>query len=203
MKIYIDFDGTLYNSNKLDQRFINIFKKYNIDKQYLEKLINDIKNYNLIAKKLIKDFNIQEDIIPKINNMYSSDLVFKDTIPFLEKYYQKHHLILLTYTNDTKYQKLKINSSNLNKYFKDIIITTKDKSKLDNVDYLNGVFIDNNVLELEKFYNSNAKYLLRIKRQTDKYSKFKLNIKNIPEFKDFEEIINNNYIEMIGDEIDE
>ena len=56
------------------------------------------------------------------------------------------------------------------KYFKDIIITNKDKSKL-NIDYTNGIFIDNNPLELEKFYNSNSINLIRIKRDTDKYFK--------------------------------
>jgi len=33
-----------------------------------------------------------------------------------------------------------------------------------------------------KFYKSKAKYLIRIKRKTDKYSKLNLNINNIPEF---------------------
>ena len=47
MKIYIDFDGTLYNSTKLDKKFINIFKEYNIKEEYIEYLINKIKNYNI------------------------------------------------------------------------------------------------------------------------------------------------------------
>jgi phosphoglycolate phosphatase-like HAD superfamily hydrolase len=31
MQIYIDFDGTLFNSTKLYNDFIKFFKKYNID----------------------------------------------------------------------------------------------------------------------------------------------------------------------------
>ena len=198
MKIYIDFDGTIYNSNKLNQRFINIFKEYNINENYINKLIDSIKNYNIISKKLINEFNLNKEIISKIDNIYSDELVFKDTISFLKKYYKKYDLILLTFSNDLTYQQKKINSSKLNKYFKNIIISNKNKSKLNNVDYINGIFIDNNPLELKKFYHSKATKLIRIKRDTDKYSKIDLNI-NIPEFKNFEDLLKSNYIEKLGE----
>ena len=122
---------------------------------------------------------------------------------FYKKYYQKYNLILLTCTNDEKYQLNKIKSSNISKCFKEIIITTKDKSKLDNIDYQNGIFIDNNPIELERFYNSNATYLIRIKRTNDKYSKLNLNIKNIPTYKEFNELLENKLIEILGDDKNE
>lgn len=203
MKIYIDFDGTIYDTHKLDTKFIEIFQKYNINSKYIKKLINEIKNYNTIANILIKEFNLNNNILNEINSIYSYELVFKDTIPFLEKYYQKYNLILLTLTNDLDYQQKKINSSNLKKYFKEIIITTKDKSKITNINYNNGIFIDNNPLELKKFYNSNATNLIRIKRDNDKYSKLSLNINNIKEYKNFTELLHSNYIEQIGDENNE
>ena len=202
MKIYIDFDGTLYNTTKLNQNFINIFNKYNIDTKYTKKLMNTHKNYDILANKIIKENNIDKSIYKKLFNLYSNDLVYKDVIPFLEKYYKKNELILLTLGNED-YQEKKINSSNLRKYFKDIIITNKDKSKLDNIDYINGIFIDNNPNELKKFYNSNATKLIRIKRNDDKYSKLNLDIKNIPEFNNFEELDNNNYLEEIGEKLHE
>lgn len=196
MKIYIDFDGTLYNTNKLNQNFINIFNKYNIDTEYIKKLMNNYKNYDLLANKIIKDNNIDNSIYSDLSNLYSNDLVFKDVIPFLEKYYKKYQLILLTLGNK-EYQEKKINSSNLKKYFKDIIITDKNKSKL-NIDYTNAIFIDNNPNELKKFYNSNATKLIRIKRNEDKYSKINLNIINIPEFENFKDLDNSNYLKKFG-----
>ena len=205
IKIYIDFDGTLFNSTKLYKDFINIFLKHNLKKEYLENIIKENyhkeKNYIILAQKLIKDNNLNISILNEINNLYSNNLLFKDTIPFLEKYYKKYDLILLTLGNK-EYQLKKINSINITKYFKDIIITNKDKSIL-NINYQNGIFIDNNPLELEKFYHSKAKYLIRIKRKTDKYSKLNLSINNIPEFKDFKELLNSNYIDKIGDEFNE
>ena len=93
MKIYIDFDGTLYNTTKLNNNFINIFNKYNIDKEYIKKLMNNHKNYDNLANKIINDNNIDKSIYKDISNLYSSDLVFKDVIPFLEKYHKTYELI--------------------------------------------------------------------------------------------------------------
>ena len=201
MNIYIDFDGTLYNNTKFYQKFINIFIKQNIKKEDIEKYIKKIyknsRNYDTIAKNLINKYNLNINILQEINNLYNKELIFKDTIPFLEKYYQKYNLILLTLGTKKEYQLKKINSTNISKYFKKIIITTKNKSKL-NIDYKNGIFIDNNPLELKKFYNSKVTNLIRIKRDTDKYSKIDLDI-NIPEFKDFEDLLKSNYIEKTGE----
>lgn len=201
MNIYIDFDGTLYNNNKFYQNFINIFIKQNIKKEEIEKYINKIyensKSYDTIAINIIDKYNLNTSILQEVNNLYNEELVFKDTIPFLEKYHKKYNLILLTLGTKEEYQIKKINSTNISEYFKEIIITTKDKSKL-NIDYKNGIFIDNNPLELKKFYNSNARKLIRIKRDIDKYSKIDIDI-NIPEFKDFEELLKNNYIEKLGE----
>lgn len=201
MNIYIDFDGTIFDSTTLYLNFINIFINENIKKEELEKIINfqynNTKNYDIIAKYLINKFNLNQNLLKKIDNIYNKNLVFKDIIPFLEKYYKKYNLILLTLATNEKYQLKKIKSSNISKYFKDIIITTKDKSKL-NIDYKNGIFIDNNPLELKKFYNSKATNLIRIKRNTDKYSKLDIDI-SIYEFTNFEYLSNSNLIEKIGE----
>ena len=93
IKIYLDFDGTIYNSTKLYNEFINIFIKHNINKNYLNNIIKECyqkeKNYITLAKKIIKDTNLDTSILNEINNLYSNKLLFKDTIPFLEKYYQQ------------------------------------------------------------------------------------------------------------------
>ena len=199
MKIYIDFDGTLFNNNKHYHKLINIFKKYNIKEEYINNLTNNknYKNLDTLAKEIITKNKLDKSIINEINTIYSNDLIYKDTIPFLEKYKEEHELILLTLGNK-KYQFKKIKSTNISKYFKKIIITNKDKSKL-NIDYQNSIFIDNNPLELKKFHNSKSKHLIRIKRNTDKYSKLNLDIKNIPEFKNFNELLESNYIKKLGE----
>ena len=199
MKIYIDFDGTLFNNSKHYKKLITIFKKYNIQEEYINNLTNNkhYKNMDNLAKEIINNNNLDKSIIKEINTIYNKDLIYKDIIPFLEKYQNKYDLILLT-LGTKNYQLKKIKSSNISKYFKEIIITNKDKSKL-NIDYQNNIFIDNNPKELKKFYRSKAKYLIRIKRNTDKYSKINLDIENIPEFNNFNELLESKYIEKIGE----
>lgn len=206
MNIYIDFDGTLYNTDKLYKNFINIFKKYNIEEKEIKDLMKQVpykttKSFDVLADIIIKKYNLNSDIHNKLNKIYHNNYLYNDVILFLEKYYKKYNLVLLTLGN-ISYQQKKINNSKINKYFKDIIITDKDKSKL-NINYSKGIFIDNNPKELKNFYNSNATNLIRIKRKNDKYSKLTLNIKNVPEFKDFNDLLNNKYIETIGDDIHE
>lgn len=202
MKMYIDFDGTLFDSTIQYERLLNIFKKYNVDKDYIEELKKEDfyqkeKSYDVLAEKIISNKNLDPNILNEVNDIYTEDLVYPDVVPFLEKYSNKFELILLTLGN-VKHQQKKIKVSNLSKYFKDIIIAEKDKSKI-NIDYTKGIFIDNNPIEIERFYNSKAAYLIRIKRDIDKYSKIPLNLENVPEFKDFDELTKSNYLEKIGE----
>lgn len=201
IKIYIDFDGTIFNSTKHYNNFINIFNKYNINKEYIENIMKktykEEKNLDKIASKIIKENNLDISILDELNNLYSEKLVFKDAITFLEKYYKKYDLILLT-LGIKEYQEKKIKASKISKYFKEIIITNDDKSKLD-INYKDNLFIDNNPYELKKFSNSKAIHLIRIKRDIDKYSKINLDINNVIEYKDFKELLNSNYIDKIGE----
>lgn len=198
MNIYIDFDGTIFDINSLNKDYLSIFE--NIDKEYIKYLITKHKNYDTVTNILIKEFNLNNNIIDKVNNLYNNNYVYKDAITFLEKYYQKYNLILLTYTKNIDYQKRKINSCKIDKYFKDIIISTIDKSKL-NIDYTNSIFIDNNPKELKKLNDVFAKHIIRINHINDNYHQEKNTIDNIIEYKDFIELINNNYIEKIGENI--
>ena len=198
MNIYIDFDGTIFDIDSLNNDFIKIFN--NIDNNYIKSLIKKYKNYYIVTNILIKDYHLENNYIDKVNNLFQNNYIYKDAITFLEKYYQKYNLILLTYSNSIEYQKKKINSSNIDKYFKDIIITTKDKSKLDNIDYQNGIFIDNNPYELKKLYNKNILNIIRINHINDTYHKEKT-FNNTKEYQDFIELINNKHIEKIGENI--
>lgn len=55
MKIYIDFDETIFDSTELYNKFINIFNKYNIKKEYIEhELYDQNKNLDILANEIIK-----------------------------------------------------------------------------------------------------------------------------------------------------
>lgn len=200
MNIYIDFDGTLYKTNELYNRFIKLFNKYNFSETDIQKFMKQEpykthKSFDILANKIINDYNLnKEEIEQELNNIYTEDLVYPDVIPFLEKYSKKYNLILLTLGN-IEHQKRKINSSKLSKYFKDIIITNKDKSLL-NIDYSKSIFIDNNPKEIEKFHNVNAYSIIRIIRNNDNFYNNQKNIIDTKEYFNFQDI--GNYIDKIG-----
>ena len=183
MKIYIDFDGTLFNTDKFYQDYLTILNKYNISSFEIEKMKKELfknKRFNLdiLIDYIIGKYNIK-NLKQEVETLYNNSYVFEDVIPFLEKY-KNYNLILLT-LGDIDYQNRKIDGSMLSKYFKDIIITDVDKSQLD-IDYKDNLFIDNNPKELIRFQNKGGK-IIRIRRIDDKYSVIDLD--NVLEYKNF------------------
>lgn len=194
MKIYIDFDGTLFDTDKYTKDFINILSEYGINNDIYEEakmnIFNDRKlfNVNVIVDYFIDKYNIYIELKDRVDNLLNNSYVYPEIVDCIQKLinngYEPH---LLTY-GDYNFQKMKIKKSNIAQYFKEIIITEKDKSKLD-IDYENSIFIDNNPVEVEKFYNSMAKTIIRIRRESDRYSKKDCNIPSIIECEDFNQVI--------------
>lgn len=183
MKIYLDFDGTLFNTDKFYQDYLVILNKYNISSFEIEKMKKELFtnrrfNLDILTDYIISKYNIK-NLKQEVEYLYNNSYVFEDVIPFLEKY-KNYNLILLT-LGDIDYQNRKIESSNLTKYFQDIIITDGDKSQLD-INYKDNLFIDNNPKELIKFQNNGGK-IIRIRRIEDKYSVIDLD--NVLEYKNF------------------
>ena len=194
IKLYIDFDSTLFNTEKFYMDFLNICEKNGIKKQNIElhkkEMLNnrdvfDLEEFMLV---LLEKNIISNSIVNQVNNLYLNDYVYEDVVPVLEDLTGKYELILLTYGNHN-YQMHKIQSSGLKKYFNKIIVTNNKKNELENVDYENGIFIDNNPIEVEKFYKRNVKKVIRIRRENDKKSKIDTDV-NIPEYADLCELYN-------------
>ena len=184
MKIYIDFDGTLFNTDKYIEDIINILNNYGIDKKLFEEvkkifyINNKVFDITDILDYFIDKYNIDNDLKYKINSLLNNSYIYPDVIENLKTLIDMgYELYLLTY-GYKNYQRKKINSSNISNFFKNIIITEKDKSKLD-IDYENSIFIDNNPIEIERFHNSNAKKIIRIIREKEKYSKDICNVLNV------------------------
>ena len=193
MRIYIDFDGTLFDTDKYENDFIKIYNKYGINKNIFNKvskrLFNNINLFDIeiITNYFIKNYNIDSKISKEIESLYNKDYIYKDVIPCLRKIKKLgYSLSILTYGNKS-FQSKKIDSSNISIYFDEIIITDSSKSKL-NIDYKNSVFVDNNPKDIIDLYNINPKKIIRIKRSTDKYIAINLENSNIIECSDFYQI---------------
>jgi len=204
MNYYIDFDNTLYNTPLLTKKIltsiVNLIKEKNSElnseilyeeckSMYNKEKVNNV--YEL-AKHFAQEYNL--DISHVINNLditilNSSNLVFEDVIPFLTKLKEKgHNIYMLTYCKDTlEYQSIKIAGSKLGKYFDGLYITSTPKYNLD-LDYENGIFIDDNYDDLLGLYSKNAKQVIRLRRKENEHSKKDINNDNIKEYTNFNEI---------------
>ena len=198
--IYIDFDSTIFDTNRFYDDFLKICLKNNLTHDKVKKVKDKFFKHNIdfnldkLANELYVKYSLKEDFLREIENFYSEKYLYKDAINFLEKLYLKNDFVLLTYGN-RNYQAKKINKCNINKYFKDIIITEKNKSNL-NIDYVNNIFIDNNPNELLGYYKNGARYLIRVRKENDKYSRQDL-ILNIIEVENYGEMFSKKILKEV------
>ena len=203
MNYYIDFDNTLYNTPLLTNKMLNsivnsIKEKTDLNSKDLYQECKGMFNrehiYNIyeLAKYFSDKYNLDCSIV--INNLNNiildgSDLVFEDTIPFLKKLKEKGHKIyMLTYCKDSlEYQSIKVAGSKLADFFDALYITSVPKYNLD-IDYTNGIFIDDNPEDLLGLYSKNAKQVIRLRRKENKYSVKDLDNNDIKEYLNFNDI---------------
>lgn len=177
-KLYIDFDATLFDSDEYDKELTLICNKYGISPLKSTKIRKQIfkKNtdfeVNQFIDYLINKENVDKSIYKEIEIFKKKSFLYSDTLGFLKEVSKHFDLCLLTCGNKNN-QIEKIKASKINKLFKEIIITAGDKSSLANVDYKNGVFIDNNPKEIENLVKKTSK-VYRVRRSTDKYSVYNL-----------------------------
>ena len=203
MNYYIDFDNTLYNTPLLTNRMLNsivdsIREKHNLSSEDLyqecKSMFNREHIYNIyeLARYFANKYSLDaSSVINTLNNIIlnGNDLVFEDTIPFLQKLKEQgHKLFMLTYCKESlEYQSVKVAGSKLADFFDAIYITSVKKYTLD-IDYTNGIFIDDNPDDLLGLYSKNAKQVIRLRREGNKYSVKALDNPNIKEYLNFNEI---------------
>ena len=125
--------------------------------------------------------------------MQGSNYVFPDAFQLLEKLKEKNEPVcILTYVAQRKnlhQQALKLAGSGILPYVTEVYNTTRYKFDLQ-LDYKNGIFIDDSPRDLEGLYKAGAKNLIRIKKpNNEKRTSKKLNLPiEIPTYESFEKI---------------
>ena len=204
---YIDFDNTLYETGRLTKdilmEFTNVIsKKKKLD---ADKILEDLtKSFNstvdnfetfafMLSSKYQIDYSIFQSHIQKIIIVQGKNYVFPDAFQFLKKLKENHQSVcILTYVAQSKnlhQQSLKLAGSGLLPYITEIYNTTRYKFELE-IDYKNGIFIDDSPRDLEGLYNSGARKLIRIKKPNNqKRTSKKLNLPiEIQTFESFDDI---------------
>lgn len=203
MNYYIDFDNTLYETAKLTKCMLEAICKTVsecVDKSYEEMDIYVKENFNstndnifTFARETGTKFGVNPDLVENsvkavVDN--GNHIVFEDAERFLARLKEKGHEVhILTYIPKTnqEYQMKKLLGSGLMKYFDTITITSKYKFLLD-MDYTNGIFIDDDPRDLNGLYEKNPIKVIRIRKPNNKRSKIDIDNKDIEEFVSFDDI---------------
>lgn len=201
MNYYIDFDSTLYDTSKMSTIIFetiisSILEQKAIDKN---KLVEECKTqisttssiYDL-PEYFSNKYNLEP--LPILNNLKNSilnseNLVFPDVKPFLKNLKKLNHkLYILTFAKlSLQFQMDKLTGSKLSDLFDGIYITSTPKYELD-INYSNGIFIDDNPTDLLGLYSKNPIEVIRINRKNSRYSQKSLENNNIKEYMDFSEV---------------
>ncbi|PVU70748.1 hypothetical protein DDW05_02405 [Candidatus Nanobsidianus stetteri] len=157
MIISLDYDGTLVDSyTVIPLIYEKIREELNLYEGFTEAMlaVEDLGDYFGIFERgkwirfLIKDS--PDEIIEYYWKMRSENqIILPGTIEFLEKY-KNRDLYLVTSTDDTKDIKIKrIKKTNLDKYFKDILVygTEEFKTIIDVFEYL--IDIDRDIIYID------------------------------------------------------
>ena len=201
---FIDFDGTLYNTEKLKEDLLNIIiekvQNYNITK---EEATNEVKSmfnreniYNIynLAIFFAKRYGFDsKKVIDEINETIENGkkYLYEDSIEFVKKLKDRGNTIyIFTYAanTDIEYQNAKIKGSKIANFFDGVIITAQSKHVL-NINYENGIFVDDNPEVLKGLYSVNSEKLIRIKRAGSKYALANLEGINIEECESLSQIV--------------
>ena len=196
MNYYLDFDYTLFDTHAFRQGLYEILEKNGLDKTYLE-LTQELETSGqklLNIKELFKSLSQSKNIplnnfLEPLEELYSKcdKFVYNDSVEFIKYLKSKNHKLYVLTWGDREAQKEKLQASKLYDYFDEIIYAEKLKYELD-LDYQNGIFVDDSIRDLEGLYNKKAKKVFRIKRPNGKNSDKELNIKEISEFNSLKEL---------------
>ncbi len=169
MKIYIDFDRTLFDTNRFLAELYNLFRESGVNIEQFDKIRKEssIEGFNCyqLLTKLKKTHPFNENIYLKVERFMECVLrfLYQDAEVFLQKAREMNYEIILLTKGNKEFQKEKIRYTFISKYLDGIIVTLIDKGDL-NIDYQNGIFIDDSVYEIESILKRNPRRVICINR---------------------------------------
>lgn len=134
-KLFIDFDGTLFDTNMLRKEFYAIledlgFNEADIVSAYKDECKDNFFTVERMLKRLhqIKNFDIEEIILlEKQIHDKNPTFLFDDTINFLKNIDRDKYEINLITLGDFDFQKFKVEKSEIKQYFDNIYYANAEK----------------------------------------------------------------------------
>ncbi len=196
MKFYIDLDYTMLDTVKFHEARYKMLESYGVPieaQKEMEKYIVEVEkkliNLDYLCIKICEKYNLpKEEVLMQLHKIVDNCYIYlyDDTIEFLQYLKSKGHQTCMLTWGDRELQQEKVKGARIEKYFDEIITTDELKFKID-INYENGIFLDDNPRDLEGLYKNNPKEVIRIKREGGEYSEKPLNIE-IEEYKTLREL---------------
>lgn len=196
MKYYIDLDYTMLDTIKFHEARYKILESYGVTKEeqketekYIAEVEKKLLNLENLYTKICKKHKLpKEEILTKIQQIIdnSNTFLYEDTIEFLQYLKNRGDEAYILTWGDKELQETKVKGCKIEEYFNRVIVTEELKYKID-IDYKDGIFLDDNPRDLEGLYKSGAKEVIRIKREGAKYSNRPINV-DIKEYKTLREL---------------
>ena len=198
MKIYVDFDRTLFDCDCFLDDLYAVVDKYEISVPFREyqnqckkKGFNPYTILDLVKKEYDFDDAVYQEIDDLMNN--GKKYLYSDAYSFLDYLRKKGYEIIILTRGNSNYQRKKI-SLVIDGYFDKLIVTMNHKGKL-KLDYSNSIFIDDNPKEIQSIILNNPKKIIRMQRENSKYNN--IDIENdISVVKTLKEIIDNKLLDI-------
>ena len=207
IKLYVDFDRTLFDTDGLEREVKKVRKRYGISDEMWKKYVKEYREehntlfnmYNIMYRICFNE-NINFKALNELNKTIvrkSNSFIFDDATKFIKKAKVLNLEVNMLSFGDYKFQVKKIVNTKISKRFDRIIITPENKFQIDDrVDYENGIFFDDNPKDVEGLYERNPLGIYRIRREGVKYSDIDLKYPDIEEVPsldkiDLEKIVSN------------
>jgi hypothetical protein len=183
IKLFIDFDKTLFDTNQIKERLVRIFGQFGfsqeeIEQTYLAETLDGKYSPEGQAKRLsnIRPFDLEVAEM-KIKSIIfdSNKMLYFDSVQFLDNLdREKYEIDLLSY-GDMKFQEKKIKHSGITDKFDNIYITNIEKQIYlkDIVENNENFFVlDDKIPNLEKISAEySTAFMIYINRSIDNISK--------------------------------
>jgi len=135
IKLFIDFDGTLFDTSKFKRGMFDIFEKAGFTSDqvltaYQAECLDAKFSITGLIERLKKDQKFNVSLAEaRVSDLYAqaAKMVYEDTEEFLQKIDRNRYQIIMLTLGDPSFQHKKVENSGLEKYFDEILYTELQK----------------------------------------------------------------------------
>ncbi len=183
MKYYIDFDNTIFDTVSFYNDLIDLLKQNGVTEDYINNYYKENGMNPIALVRSIKNRSLQREYRKHFDN--TKKYIYPDAIEFLKN--KKDNQFILYTQGYLENQYKKIIHSGIVKDLDGIIVCKSPKTEID-IDYQNGIFIDDNTKIIKELLDKGAKKIYRMKRSNNRHSKEILDDNRIVEIYNMNEI---------------